>query len=174
MNNKWIFLSYNLSPDLSAYANGDKIKISKTSDISKQKTSNNSLLELPSHFGTHIDFPYHFSETGKKGDKYNPEFFIFSNIQIIDITGEKIKNDLILPENLKKINSNENTDFVIIKTGFSDKRNSKEYWNNNYGFAPECAQFFKQNFPNLRAIGFDSMSVSSFQNRLIGRVAHKN
>lgn len=33
--------------------------------------------------------------------------------------------------------------------------------------------FLSRSFPKLRVLGFDSISVSSFANRMIGRAAHK-
>ena len=37
----------------------------------------------------------------------------------------------------------------------------------------EIAFYLKAFFPKIRVLGFDSISVSSFQNRIIGREAHK-
>jgi len=67
----------------------------------------------------------------------------------------------------------ENTDLLIIKTGFSLLRQEEAYWKNNPGFAPELAAFFREHLPHLRMLGFDSISLSSFAHRETGREAHK-
>lgn len=170
---KHIFLSYQLSENLSGYANGERIKISKTNSIAGGDSSNNTRLELPTHFGTHIDFPYHFSESGKNGDSYVAADFIFTEVEFLDISNKKINDFLVKPHHMELENLSENCQFLILKTGFSEKRHSDDYWNANWGLSPELARFLKNNLPKLRAIGFDSMSLSAFKQRPIGRIAHK-
>ena len=63
----WIYLSYLLSDKISAYGDGKRIKVETTKSVRKEYTCNGSFLNLPTHFGTHIDFPYHFDADGKKG-----------------------------------------------------------------------------------------------------------
>ena len=62
---------------------------------------------------------------------------------------------------------------IIVKTGICHKRETEDFWKNNYGFDPSIAHYIRKNFPNVRVFGFDSISVSSFQERLKGREAHK-
>ena len=80
--------------------------------------------------------------------------------QIIDL-----KNELTcLPEK---------TDLLILKTGFEAYRQTEDYWGNNPGLLPELAEKLKNKCPRLRAVGMDFISVSSFNNRTLGREAHK-
>ena len=65
----WEFLSYTLTKDLTAYKNGKRINIVEERKIVNGDSCNQTSLELPTHLGTHIDFPYHFDENGKKGDE---------------------------------------------------------------------------------------------------------
>ena len=64
------------------------------------------------------------------------------------------------------------TEFLIINTEFHKKRESKLYWNNNPGLSPKLASKLKKNSPNLRVVGFDFISLTSYQNRILGREAH--
>lgn len=174
MNNaKQIFLSYILTPELSAYGNGPRVETELVRSIKRGHTSNNSLLKLPAHYGTHIDFPYHFSATGKTLNDYQAQDFVFQAVEIIEITSQVIADDIIRPTHLMAHAFAEDTKFLIVKTGFSSRRQEDVYWNNNWGFAPECAPFFKEKMPGLRGIGFDTMSLSAYQNRPLGRIAHK-
>ena len=173
MKSNWIFLSYPLKSEYSSYGNGQRILVEKTRKIDKGDNSNYSIINIPSHFGTHIDFPYHFAIEGKKCLDYSAHSFIFEAVQIVEINLLE-KNDLIISSNnfqgVKFLNP---SSFLIIKTGYCQIRSQPEYWNNNPGFSPELALFLKSKMPSLLAVGFDSISLSSWKNRELGREAHK-
>ena len=168
----WKFLSYELNSSTPAYGNGEGISIVKSRSILKGDTSNNSVLGLASHLGTHIDFPFHFSANGKKCADYSAKTFVFESVVIIDISDENVQNYLIQPENLSKLKINSDCDLLILKTDFTSKRGTEEYWNYNWGFAPESAYFIKKKLPNVKCLLFDTISLTSFQDRPTGRVAH--
>lgn len=48
-----------------------------------------------------------------------------------------------------------------------------DYKEKNNGFHPDIYEYLKVNFPNIRLMGFDSISVSSIQHRDVGRAAHR-
>jgi len=66
------------------------------------------------------------------------------------------------------------TDFLIIKTGFGKFRTEEKYWKSNPGFSPKLAGILSTRYPLLRVVGMDIISITSFQNREIGREAHRN
>jgi len=168
----WIYLSYPLNNKAFGYGNGDRFEIKQIRNICCGDSSNNSEFKMPTHYGTHIDFPFHFNEKGKTSSAYQASDFIFSNIEIIEVSN--IVDDYLIKNNNLNIDFiDKHIDFLIIKTGFCSKRNKNEYWEKGYGFHPETASFLKINFPNLKAIGFDLISLNSYQNRPIGREAHK-
>jgi len=68
---------------------------------------------------------------------------------------------------------NINTDLLIIKTGFGENRGKPSYINNSPIVSSRLAKFLKSKLPNLRAVGFDFISISSLKNREEGRKAHK-
>ena len=171
--NKWIFLSHELSPALSAYGNGERVDILPGNRISKGNNSNSSVLKLTSHFGTHIDFPYHFSDEGPSGSDYYADDFIFKHIKLIDISAQMVSNYLIDAGQIPIETLGPLIEFLLIKTGFGQHRFSDLYWEKNPGLAPGLAAFFKDKMPGLRAVGFDLISLSSWQRRDIGRIAHK-
>jgi kynurenine formamidase len=170
---KYIFLSYPLSPQLSAYGNGKRIKVDRIRKMENGDSSNNTELYLPTHFGTHIDFPYHFSNHGKKSDDYDANFFICETVQIVDIS-EKIRNDDIIKINqFKETDFNPANELVLLYTGLCKKRYMDEYWNHNPAIHPELAPFFRKKMPNLSMIGFDSISLTGWNYRELGKEAHK-
>jgi arylformamidase len=173
---KWIYLSYPISSELSGYGNGNRFKTKQTRSILQGDTSNNTEFCMPSHFGTHIDFPYHFSSIGKTIDAYKPSFFVFENVSIISLESISLIEDyLIKPEHLLDyMNScSNNTELLLIKTGFCNKRNTEEYWKYGYGIGLGVAELIRKKFPKIRAVGVDLISLNSFQQREIGRIAHK-
>jgi len=174
----WIFLSYCLKPDLTGYGNRDKINIVKIRSQLKGDSSNESMLTTPAHFGTHIDYPFHFDLEGKTGDRYTAEDLFFNQVTVIDISNLRVRNFIVTKEQLfNKIKENGkiniNSDLLLLKTGFSKKRNKKEYWEKNWGIGLGVADILKITFPKLKALGMDLISISSFQNREIGRKAHQ-
>jgi len=168
---KTIYLSYFINPETPLYGGEKSIKVDLRSEISKGASSNTKHLYFPNHTGTHIDFPNHFSDTGKTINDYPAGFWTFNNVFIIDLPGESEKIIETKDINIKEIPPE--TDFLIIKTGFGKFREDKIYWNNNPGLAPEFAGALKERCAKLRAVGFDFISVSSYQNRELGRKAHK-
>jgi arylformamidase len=168
-----IFLSYTLSNTLSGYGNGKRVELTRTNCIDCGDSSNNTELTLPAHFGTHMDFPYHFDDLGKLGENYPASFFIFNNTQLINIEMSSNETILIDESHFKDINLNANTELLIIKTNFCHYREQECYWKSGPGFQPEVAKFLKKKMPDLRVVGFDFISITSYQHRALGKVAHK-
>ena len=170
---KYIFLSYLLNEDLTAYADGKRLVIDKVRKISSGDSSNNTEIHLPTHFGTHIDFPYHFSDDGKTINDYQSDFFVFSHVVFVDIQNRLDGNEIISNKHFPDLKINRDADLILIKTGYCHIRNNEKYWNNNPPFQPDLASFFRNKFPNLKAIGFDTISLSAWNCRNLGREAHK-
>jgi len=168
----WKFLSYTLSENLTAYKNGKRINIVVERNIADGDSCNQTSLELRSHLGTHIDFPYHFDENGKKGDEFRANEFVFNSIYVIFLDISLKDTSLIEEDHFNNHDFKQETDLLIIKTGFCEERFDKKYYNNYPGFSEKLAKYFKSKMPNLRAIGFDLISLSSPLNGDIGKKAH--
>ncbi len=168
---KSIYLSYFINEQTPLYGGEKAIKIVKRSEISKGKSSNTKYLEFPNHTGTHIDFPNHFSDNGKTLNDYPASFWKFSKVYMISYPA---KRDEIVDERIL-INSEipNDTEFLILNTGFGKYRGGERYWKNNPGLLPQLADILRNQCPNLKVIGFDFISLSGYQNRILGRVAHK-
>lgn len=169
------FLSYPLNDKAHGYGNGERFQITQVRDMCCGDTSNNTVFKMPTHYGTHIDFPYHFSSSGKKSSNYKASDFIFNKSVCIEINPNEVEEYLISIDNLSSVieNVDEGTELLFVKTGFCDKRNTNEYWEFGFGFHPDTAFYLKSKFPKLKAIAFDLISMNSYQQREIGREAHK-
>jgi arylformamidase len=165
------YLSYFIDEQTPQYGGQDNISVNKLGEISKGASANSTHVDFPNHIGTHVDFPLHFSDSGNSINNYSPEFWVFNKVHLSHYTAG---DDEIIDEsklNLEVIP--ETTDLLLIRTGFGLYRGQHKYWRNNPGLSPTLATKLKVRCPNLRAIGFDFISLSSYQNRELGRLAHK-
>ncbi|WP_208318266.1 cyclase family protein [Allofrancisella inopinata] len=168
-----IYLSYILDENTPSYGNRNSFVVNKNADMSKGDPVNDTSISTTVHMGTHIDMPYHFFENGQTIIDFDIDFFDSKKVLFIEIKPQDliIKGDLI--ERLEQISNKQDCEFLIVKTGICYERSESKFWESNYGFDPSVAIYLRENYPNIRIIGFDSISVSSFQNRILGRVAHK-
>ncbi len=161
------YLSYFIDSETPAYGGKTNcINISLTKSILNGDTSNDQTLELPGHIGTHIDFPFHFSSSGKKCNDYPASFWIFHKVGLLTCNIEEVK------DNLYKLESD--IEILILKTGFGTNRNKNLYWSNQPIIPANLATLFRHIFPKLRVFGFDMISLTSKLDRTEGKEAHIN
>ena len=83
-----VYLSHFLNEKTPLYGGDKLISIKNRTRISKGDSSNTCLLKLPNHSGTHIDFPYHFSENGNTLNDISPSFWSFEKVHVIPLSVE--------------------------------------------------------------------------------------
>lgn len=170
--NQIIYLSYFLDSDTPLYGGEKGIKVMPERSIAKGDTANTKRITLHNHSGTHIDFPNHFFENGKRSHQYPADFWIFNSPYLLVV--DAAENDLVLLSDEQLNNIPLETDFLILKTGFGKYRTEEKYWMNNPGLHPDLAEQLRARCKYLRVIGGDYVSITSYQNRETGRVAHRN
>ena len=162
-----VYLSYFIDSETPIYGGEKgKINIIPIRSIQNGDSSNNLYFEFPAHLGTHIDFPFHFANHGKKSDDYPPSFWIFNKVGFLNCTLEEFEN------NIHKLPSD--IDLLILKTGFGIFRNKDMYWSKQPVIPAKFATILKTKFPKLRLFGFDMISLTSKLDRLEGKKAHFN
>lgn len=159
-----------MSTTTPAYGNGAGLKLIQTRNMSTGDTSNNHEIAMPLHLGTHMDFPFHFHPDGKKSDDYRVEDFVFQKVGIVCCN--ESSDYLIEPTHLTVNNIDKEVEFILIKTNYSQYRGTEKYWNYGLGIHKSVAGFLKDKFPKLKGIGFDLISLNSYQQRMHGREAH--
>jgi len=169
-----IRLSHIISQSTPAYGNRDRIFIRDNSSILKGETANSSCWVFSNnHIGTHIDSPRHFSATGLKTQDISPNDFFYDKVGFVDIT---CTNGILIGINdLKKIEDTlqKDIELLIIRTGYEQYRAEDKYWNDSPGLAAELADHLRTHFPHLRCVGFDFISLTSWNFRAEGRISHK-
>lgn len=88
---KYIDLSIKLTENTPVYPGEPDIVFKQHASI-KENGFNEHQVTINAHFGTHIDFPYHMLDKGKKSDAYNIEKFIGRG-SIIDLTNHNLELD---------------------------------------------------------------------------------
>lgn len=166
-----ISLSHIIDSSTQLYGNRGKVILSKTSSIKNGDIANNTSISSTLHLGTHIDFPMHFYKNGQTYNDFSASDWCFDNISIIEISNN---DPLIYKEIENKISKiNIDTDILLIKTEFEKYRGTEKYWKYNPGLSPKLYTLLTNSFKRLRAIGLNTISISGFQDRLMGRKAHK-
>jgi len=167
-------LSHIIRQDMPSYGNRDKVFIRVNSCIRGGETANSSCWIFSNdHIGTHVDVPRHFSDDGLRTFDYEIGDYVFLHVCLVDLPCEF--SHLIDEADLQDKDIPENVDLLLIRTGMEKYRTvSDEYWNSNPGISPELPGYLRNAYPNLRCIGFDFISVTAWQHRMEGRLAHKN
>jgi len=165
-----IFLSYFLSESTPGYGGNQGFFVKSSRDMCCGDSCNQQEWRLTNHIGTHIDCPKHFDSNGKSLSDYPANFWHFDKINLIEIT---VNNKLLLnlEEYLDQIS--DDCEFLILKTGFCYKRSKQEYWEAGPGIDAASGELLRKRKPNLKVIGFDFISLTSYQFRTEGRLAHK-
>jgi kynurenine formamidase len=169
---KYVLLSHTIDENTPLYGNTPETHILPHSQISKGDSSNTSILSIHNHTGTHIDAPKHFIDDGKAISEYTLDELVFNSPIIVDCP--KDDASLISPEELQHASHMLlKSDCLLLHTGFGQLRGEVRYRTHNPGIAPETILWIRREYPNIRCIGIDFISISSFQHREIGREAHK-
>lgn len=169
----WVWLSYPLDKDTPAYGGGSGFEYLRDKSLEKGDSCNASRLEFSSHIGTHVDAPFHFVESGKTVDEYSPSSWIYEKPLVIscEMNGSELVRtaNLDIPPHVVT----EETDLLLIKTGFGKNRANENYWKRNPGISFDLAQSILEKFPGIQALGIDTISISSFEHREEGRKTHR-
>ena len=163
------FLSYQLSNETVGYGgqttfNAEQIRIMANGD-----SCNESFWKLSNHIGTHIDTPFHFSVDGKKISDYPASHWVYEKIQVVELSLSF--GELISPKIVSDI-IEEDTELLLLKTGFGAYKGKREYWEKNPGLSKDLAAWIRDNRPKVRTIGIDLISITSYMHRPEGKIAH--
>jgi len=167
----FFLLSYPLGIKTPLFGTNPPNVFKKIEHIKKGDHCNSTLVTFFSHNGTHIDTPHHFDEQGKKIVDYKIEDFIFESPRLIEIP--KGEDEAIgIGDMLKNESEIQTCDLLLIRTGFYKKRGKKSYVKSNPWIDNSAAIFLREQ-RNLKAIGIDAISVSSFYHLDIGEETHR-
>ena len=170
-----IFLSHVIDHSTPHYGGQGPFELNRVKCIEDGDSSNNTEITIPSHFGTHIDAPFHFDHDGQTLESYPADFWRCSNPYLLEYNAEK--EEII---GLDKIQDMLNqipieTDLLLVRTGIENERNpglQSDYIFKGPGIEPEIGIWLRKH-RKLKMIGFDFISLTSYSNRELGRNAHQ-
>lgn len=169
----YITLSYSLEETSPVHIGLKKPELVHNNQIVDGEGYNTYLINVENHSGTHVDAPGHFTEDGKIISDYQPDELVFNNPLIIDIP--KGPNELVKIWDISKIDFDD-ADCLLFRTGFEKFHGDdpEKYLTQNPGISPEVVYFIRKNLKNVRCVGIDCVSLSSYQNSEAGEKAHLN
>lgn len=166
-----ILLSHILDTNTPTYGNRDRLIIEEPSRIKDGSSANSSKWVFSTnHMGTHIDMPRHFFENGRTLTDVPVDFWFSDKIQLIDVPCSSAK--LINNDDLKDEIDHEAT-VLLIRTGYEKFRKTDKYWNDNPGLAASFGLWLRKNKPNIKIVGFDFISLTSWKFREEGKRSHR-
>lgn len=164
------FLSYEFSELLPVFGEQEEFCVRQIRSISSGDSSNAFSAELQSHWGTHIDAPHHFFTNGNAIGTYPATDLVFTAPRVLETSlqpSEILHSSKVIADVCK------DCDLLLIKSGWWQLRGEPVYCQENPGIAPEFALQLRTQFPLLRAVGVDWISISAFRHRELGRDAHR-
>ena len=166
-----ILLSHIINSDTPTYGNRDEFVVEEISQIANGASANSSKWTFTTnHLGTHIDMPNHFFEEGLTLTDVPVDFWFSDRVQLIDIPCAEAK--LIEVEHVNEV-IKADTEILLIRTGYEKYRESDKYWNDNPGLSASLGIWLRNNRPNIRMVGFDFISLTSWKYREEGKNAHQ-
>ncbi|HHY1437478.1 TPA: cyclase family protein [Campylobacter jejuni] len=170
---RYINLSHELSRKLKYYKSST-MDLVYNEIVQIDRVNRDTNMKLNSHMGTHIDYPAHYIENGKFGDEYSVDYLFSKNVFLVDIDLKNQEFPQITKQFLIDTIIPKNIEILIVKTHFSDIRDSDRYIWNSPVIDSEIPLYLKKQFPFLRAICLDVISITSQLNREEGKKCHIN
>ena len=172
--NKLVQLSYHLQADGPSWPGNPAMKVRQFTSIRDGGVCNQYFVDLFNHFGTHIDAPNHFHDAGKQLSELPLDYFCYSKPFLAEIP--KSFCEKVTPEDLSPFAARiREADLLLVRTGFSRHRfqRTAEYCEKGPGIASATSKYLIEEFPFLKAIGLDFLSLSSYSDPTDGVLSHQ-
>lgn len=160
---KVIDLTHTISEDMPVFPGSETPKLTTKSTYEKDGFKE-TLLQMYSHVGTHMDPPAHIFTNRKTLDQFSPEQFIGKAL-VVDCRdlkeGQAITIDKINIDKAKL------ADFILFNLGW-DKRWNLDTYFNDYPCIDDTVLEFILN-SNFKGIGFDVMGLDPLRDNNLNR-----
>lgn len=172
MTTEYVLLSFAIDERTPLYGTTPPPVIKEYSNISKGASSSSFVIHIHNHTGTHADAPGHFIPGGRSISDYSMEELIYNMPLLVECPAE-VGGNIPLKKTVSGLDVMVDIDCMLLKTGFGKHRNERIYSTHNPWVASEDILWLRREFPSIRCLGVDSLSISGFQNREEGRKAHR-
>ncbi len=150
-------VSVQLSNTVPVWPSGPPIRLESTPHLSRDKsyTIHETLIQISSHMGTHIDAPYHFVENGKRLDEIPLERLV-GKATVFEIPGARS----IGQRELSRLKW-DGIERVLFKTENSKHWHDGSFYQDFVYLEPEGAQFLIDR--GVRLVGIDYLSIEKYK-----------
>lgn len=130
------------------------------------KPFNSSIMHLPNHFGTHMDAPHHFCKDGIDMVDVPVETFgyVEDEILVVDLPHRCEPAAVITNEDLEPFAEQiRGKGILLMRTGYEKYKftDPDRYENKTLSLHPDLSRWLVEEFPELRCIGMDWLSIAS-------------
>jgi len=164
------YLSHPIAEAMPVYGGKADLGLICVKNIVQGDSCNTWRFCLENHWGTHVDCPAHFFVKGQKVTDYPSDFWLFRKPQVIQV---EAKAGQIITKDDFSNNLDPETDLILFQSGWWKLRGEETYSKHNPGLHPDLGLWMRREFPAVRAIGMDWISIASFESRDMGRKAHR-
>jgi kynurenine formamidase len=155
-----VLLSHPVTLDDPNWPGAPGLSIRPVNEIAKGDVANTHVVEIYSHYGTHVDVPYHFNPDGARLSDLGIDDFVFDRPAVLDLPlGE---GQLVEARHIDRADADPSADLLIMRSGFERHRGNRErYVMRGPGFSAAAASRTRDAFPAVRAIALDWLSLAA-------------
>lgn len=170
---KSILLSYPIGNNTPYYIGTTEPSVKPNTQIKDGDDYNTYTVKVGNHCGTHVDAPKHFIDNGRPILDYGIDELTMNRTVIIPFDAEPYS--LIKIDDFSHVDLS-NFDVILFKTGFERFRteNLDLYLTDYPGVSPDSVQWIRENHPNIRCIGIDTISMSRYDDAELAKQTHIN
>lgn len=168
------FLSYKLTMKSAICPGAERPVFKQTRHVTEGWAQNEWNITVPNHLGSHMDAPNHHYDEGIKIADLPMDRYVYEKPYLIDIP--KGFHELITAEELmpyeKEIGQ---CDLLMLRTGHCRYHDTDEavYGAKGPGVGSDAAEYLNKNFPNMKGLMIDFISLASYTDPEDGNKAHK-
>jgi len=136
--------------------------------------ANQYVITLCNHTGTHVDAPAHVVKEGAGICDFDINEFIYNSPFCLFL--ELNDMELIYSKHIEKYEQAiSKSDLLLVITGYCRYREvePERYCIKGPGFSVEAAKYIINKFPNLKALGLDTISLAAIEHLDEGMEAHR-
>jgi Predicted metal-dependent hydrolase len=153
---KIVDLSHPLTAETPVYP-GDPVPEFSVATTIENEGYNLFHVILGSQTGSHVDAPYHFSNTGATVDKMDLGYFM-GNAVIIDMSHKKSKEQFTLGELKQYEKQIETADIVLFQTNWYKKAGTEEFFDHPF-LSKEAGEYLLKK--GIKTAGIDAINLDN-------------
>ena len=171
---EFVRISHDIRPEDPGWPDSPKkFDYRQYDSIADGDPANTFNLELFNHFGSHLDAPAHFNPDGIPISKVPMDRFVYERPALIEVP--KSDRELVVREELEAhAQTIRECDLLMIRSGWQRFRASEpeRYAAEGPGVAADACEYLMQ-FPHLKAIALDWISLAAYRRPEEGQQAHR-